>query len=135
MNHQVTFGLDAQSVKRQREMGLQSRRDGGSLVSRCVNYCKSHCTTSLLIFHQREGYLRQVLQCCAGIPELKIDLHTEKTHDIQTQLQYKWSQANTHANPILCNKRNPAEVAVWTCVAFYGAAASLAKKTKCNCWH
>lgn len=45
--------------------------------------------------------------------------------DIPTELKYKDSKANTHINPILCNKRYPAEVAVWACVAFCCAAVSL----------
>ncbi len=135
MNRQVAFSLNAQSVRRRGEMRLQSRRCEGNLVGYIVNCCKSHHTSGLLIFHQREGYLRKVLRCSAGIPEAKIDLHSgKKTRDIPTQLRQKGSPASTHTNPILCNKRNPAEVAVWTCVAFSGPTASL-EKTKCNCWH
>lgn len=36
----------------------------------------SQHTRSLLIFHQKKGYLRKVLQCCAEIPVLNMDLHT-----------------------------------------------------------
>ena len=87
--------------------------------------CKSHRARGLLIFHPRK-----VLRAPQGF------LNPKKCICISEDCEY----SSRAPEPIdahvvfLSDKRNPAEAAAWTCVAFNSATASVGK-TKCNCWH
>lgn len=82
-----------------------------------------------------EGIISQnIVSVLFRDPKPENDLHIGESQWYSNPAPAQRIPSQNPQKSCFAQKRDPAEVAVWTCVALYGATASV-EKTKCNCWH